>query len=45
MKLRSDANYIIDGDRSVPKHIQEAVDQATYWEIEDFRLVTDSRHK
>jgi transcriptional regulator with XRE-family HTH domain len=38
IKLRGDASYIIDGDRPIPKHIQEAVNQATYWEIRDFRL-------
>jgi DNA-binding XRE family transcriptional regulator len=35
-KLR-DANYILDSERPVPPHVKEAMDQALYWEIVEFR--------
>ena len=35
-KLR-DANYIMDDERPIPPIVQEAIDQALYWEIIEFR--------
>lgn len=37
MKLRPNATYILDDERFIPPEVQEAVDQALYWEILDFR--------
>lgn len=37
-KLR-DAQYILDFDRYIPEHIEEAIDQALNWEIKEFRLL------
>ena len=37
MKLR-DAKYILDSEGYIPPEITEAVDQALYWKIEEFRL-------
>jgi len=36
MKLR-DAKYILDSERYIPPEIKEALDQALYWEITEFR--------
>jgi hypothetical protein len=36
MKLQN-AKYIIDSERFIPPEIKEAVDQALYWKIEEFR--------
>jgi hypothetical protein len=35
-KLR-DADYILDNERPIPQEIKEAVAQAIYWEIKEFR--------
>jgi len=37
MKLQN-AKYILDSERYIPPEIKEAVDQALYWKIEEFRL-------
>jgi transcriptional regulator with XRE-family HTH domain len=36
MKLR-DAHYILDDERPIPEAVKEAVSQALYWEIKEFR--------
>jgi DNA-binding XRE family transcriptional regulator len=36
MKLRN-ATYILDSERPIPPEVQEALDQALYWEITEFR--------
>jgi DNA-binding XRE family transcriptional regulator len=36
MKMR-DAKYILDDERPIPQYIKEAIDQALYWVIEEFR--------
>jgi transcriptional regulator with XRE-family HTH domain len=36
MKLRN-AKYILDSERYIPPEIKEALDQALYWEITEFR--------
>lgn len=35
-KLR-DAHYILDDERPVPPEVQEALDEALYWEIVEFK--------
>ncbi len=37
MKLQN-AKFILDSERYIPPEIKEAVDQAIYWKIEEFRL-------
>ncbi len=37
MKLRPNTEYLIDEDRPLPQALREIMDQALYWEIEDFR--------
>jgi hypothetical protein len=36
MKLR-DAHYILDDEHSIPDIVKEAISQALYWEIKEFR--------
>lgn len=36
-KLRN-AEYILDDERPIPEVIKEALSEALYWEIKDFRL-------
>jgi hypothetical protein len=36
MKMR-EAFYVIDNERPIPEIIKEAVAQALYWEIKEFR--------
>jgi hypothetical protein len=38
MKLRPNADYILDNERPIPAALKEIIDQALYWEIKEFRL-------
>jgi transcriptional regulator with XRE-family HTH domain len=38
MKLRPNADYYIDNERPIPEALQNIIDQALFWKIEEFRL-------